>query len=79
MYYLLRLSQKITGDDTKKLSRVFLSINMTVALMIGFFLWLAFRVTVGGTMIGLICSMGYSMVFLGALGGILYLMNNDLW
>ncbi len=79
MNYIMRFSEKLVGEKQEHLSFIFLFSNMTASLVIGFLLWLAFKVTIGGTIVALICSMGYSFVFLGGLGGMLYLMNNDLW
>lgn len=79
MNFLLRLSKKITGHKEERQAQVFLCLNIAVSMVIGILIWLAVMATIGGTVIGLICTTGYSMVFLGALGGMLYLMNHDLW
>lgn len=79
MNYLLKLSGKLAGSDTRKQSKIFLMMTMVLSSILGFAIWKIIDVTVGGSVITMICCIGYPLVILGMLGGILYLMNKDIW
>ena len=56
----------------------FLLILCLMSALAGLFLWLVFGRILWGEVKFLLCFVGYSMVFFGFFGGILYLYNHEL-
>ncbi len=78
MNYILKLCGKISTDHRKQ-SKIFLLFTSVLSIIIGFLIWLVIKTTVGASIITLICAVGYALIFLGLLGGILFLMNKNIW
>lgn len=79
MNTLLNVCKKISCDNIKIQRFIFLTINSVIWIIPVVAVWAVFKLTVGASVINLICAAGYAAIFPGILGGILKLMNCDLW
>lgn len=79
MGIILKLSRKISNGNIKYLRGIFLIINMLAAALAGFTAWGVVNAFVGASIIALVCAVGYPVIFAGLIGGVLYLMNRNLW
>lgn len=79
MNSILNLCKKMSGENIKVQRFLFLMLNSLVWIVIVAAVWAMFKLTIGSPLINLICAGGYAAIFPGILGGILKLMNCDLW
>ena len=79
MSAILKFSHKISKGNVKCERSIFLIINILVFSLTGFAVWGIVRIFFGAPITALVCAVGYPAIFAGLIGGVLYLMNRDLW
>lgn len=79
MSVILKFSRKMSNGNIKSLRGVFLAANMLVTALLGLAVWIVVDFFADASVVSLVCAVGYPAVFVGLIGGVLYLMNKDLW
>lgn len=81
MKMIYTLSEKISKNVNCKISNVFLFVNVLVwalaALLLAVIVIYTIKGSIAGYSLELFCIAGYSAVFAGFLGGIIYLYRNE--
>lgn len=76
MKYLWNHVDQLNYTTTQK-QKLFLFLNSLIFGLLGFLFWIPVQFFTLRTLDWLVCFVGYPVMFLGLLGGILYLYNHE--